>query len=89
MHRITRTAYRESNLAMIGPNSHEKLTKYEITGRSSYYLLKSAFMAFYLPLFGLKIKCLCIFNLTYRRLPLFASIWPYLALITLIWSYLP
>ena len=29
--------YRKSNLAIIGPNSHEKLTKYEI--RPCYYLL--------------------------------------------------
>ena len=30
-------AYRKIYLTIIGPNSHEKLTKYEI--KSSYYLL--------------------------------------------------
>ena len=34
--KLTRLAYRKSYLAIIGRNSHEKLTKYEI--RASYYL---------------------------------------------------
>ena len=35
--KITRLVYMKSYLAIIGPNSHEMLTKYEI--RLSYYLL--------------------------------------------------
>ena len=45
--RITRLANRKLYLAIIGPNSHEKLTKYEI--RSSYYLLQFVFICPYLP----------------------------------------
>ena len=41
--KITRLAYRKSYLAMIGPNSHEKLTKYE-----SYFLLQFGFIYPYL-----------------------------------------
>ena len=67
-------------MAIIGPNSHEKFTKYEI--RSSYYLLQFGFIYPYVaPKYHV-----CI---TYLRLSLFTYIWPNIALITLIWSYLP
>ena len=61
-----------SYLAIIGLNSRETLTKYEI--RSSYYLLQFGFIYPYLsPKYNF---CL------YLAL-LFTNIWSYLALITL------
>ena len=78
--RITRLAYRKLYLAIIDPNTHEKLTKYEI--RSSYYLLQFGFIYPYLV-------CLSICTITYLHLPLYTNIWPNVALITLILSYLP
>ena len=62
--KITRLAYRRSYLAIVGPYSHEKFTKYEI--RSNYYLLQ---FGFYLPLFGPQIPFWSIFSLTYLHLP--------------------
>ena len=71
-------------MAIIGPNSHEKLTKYEIRS------LLFALIWFYLPLFvPQKNKFVSIFSLTYIHLPLFTYIWPNIALITFILSYLP
>ena len=82
--KITRPAYRlyKLYLTIVGPNSHEKMTKYEIR-------LLFAPILFYLPLLGPKIPCLSIFNPTYLYLPLFTYIWPNVTLITLICSYLP
>ena len=82
--KITRPAYRKTCLAIIGPISNKKLTKYEI--RSSYCLHQ---FGFHLPLFDPKIPFLSIFRIAYLHLPLFTYIWPYLDLITPIWSYLP
>ena len=65
-------AYRKLYLAIIGPNSHEQLTKYEI---------RSLLVA---PICGPKIPCFSIFSLTYLHLPLFTYIWPNVVLITLI-----
>ena len=53
--KITRLVYMKSYLAIIGPNSHGKLTKYKI--RPSYYL-------FYLPIFAPQMS---IFSLTYLQ----------------------
>ena len=63
-------------MAIVDPNSHAKLTKYEIM--PIYYLLQ---IGFDLPLFGPKMS---IFILIYLHLPLFTYIWPNVALITLI-----
>ena len=69
--RITRLAHRKSDLVIICPNSHEKLTNYEIR---SLLLVP---IWFDLPLFGPKIKLLSIFSLTYyiyHYLPIFGLI---------------
>ena len=84
--KITLLAYRKSCLAIIGPKSNEKLTKYEI--RSSYCLIQFGFIpGVYLPLLDIKIPFLSIFIIAYLYLPRTTYILPYLDLITLIWSY--
>ena len=81
--RITRLAYWKLYLAIIGPNSHEKLTKYEI--RSSYYLLQFGFIYPYLaPKYHV---CPYLALLTY--IYYYLHIHVYVALLTFIWSDLP
>ena len=82
--KITRPAYRKTCLAIIGPQSNKKLTKYEIM--SSYCWQQFGFIYPYLTP---KIPFLSIFRIAYLHLPLFTYIWPYLDFITPIWSYLP
>ena len=77
--KITRLAYRKSYLAIIGPNSHEKLTKYElglVTICSNLVLS---------TLICPQNTILSIFRLTYLHLPLFTYVWHNLALIDQIW----
>ena len=80
--KITRLAYKKLYLAIIGPNSLEKLTKHEIRS------LLLAPIWFYLPLLGPQIPCLPIFSICCLHLPLFTYIWTKVALITVICSYL-
>ena len=70
--RITRLAYRKLYLAIIGPNSHDKLTKYEI--RSRYYFLQFGFIYPYLAQKYYVCPYLALFTYIYRYLPTFGLI---------------
>ena len=67
--RITRLAYRKLYLAIIGPNSHENLTKYEIM--SSYYLLQFGFINPYLVPKYHVCPYLALLTYIYHYLPIF------------------
>ena len=78
--KITRLAYRKSYLAVIGPNPHEKLTKYEI--RQSYHLLQFCFIDPYLVPYYF-CPYLALLTNIYHYLPIIGINYPYLVIFAL------